>query len=379
MRSPRALSCILHIKEALPLRKHRSEFLFIAIGVCLVLLYQWVALYAVMPPYSSVVARARMLERHAPGIEALAVGNSKSSALDFRHLHGADGIRGFQAWRPQADLFETEYLLRCQLPMLPRLRTVYVQVDMETFFLDNALSPERENVRIHAYSSTPMLRCVAPVTGDTRLMVLGKLWPLVHAGHFRDVIQELAALVRATDRAGFVRERLGRLRVDEYGATIKRESTPDSRITPETDFGTRAESLTAQMAAIRAADSGVADRAEDALGRLIADLLDKGISVVLYSPPVYRGHHEAMHVRNAPQYADAVERLWRVSREFGVPYLDYTLDEAFTDAPGYFSDGIHLNEEGARLFTDALMAALDAYVPEGLARAVKGPEAARAL
>lgn len=90
------------------------------------------------------------------------------------------------------------------------------------------------------------------------------------------------------------------------------------------------------------------------LDSFIAQAKTEGIQVVMVYSPLY--YQVQNHL--SPKYKDLVEAYNTLSRKYDVPILDYQKSYINQDST-YFTDGNHLNQLGAELFTTQLAYDLD--------------------
>lgn len=293
----------------------------------------------------------RLLDR-AESVTALSVGSSHSRALDF----AAMGEAGFHLWRGGGDLFEAVYLARTMAPRLPALETVYVSVSYFSFAVDNATDDERAVRRRQLYFSVPAHEWIP---GDVDNFLRGKarrvvpVEAIVRPDHWRGVIDRV--LSRPQVASPLPRDRFGQIADARYRRCT---SLPRDELREHArSRGERHVRLTDEMTSIR---PDVERRAEEALNRLVADMHQRGVHVVLYTPPYSRPYNE--------QVADRLKRrsravAARVARSAGAQFVDFSEDDGFTDDPALFMNSDHLNRCGARLFSRALRDAVHAEAP----------------
>ena len=78
---------------------------------------------------------------------------------------------------------------------------------------------------------------------------------------------------------------------------------------------------------------------------------DHRITPVLITTPFSRYYRELISQDFLQEFQDTV---MKIAADTGVNYYDYSHDGRFYDNLDYFSDSDHLNEDGARYFTDIL-------------------------
>lgn len=75
------------------------------------------------------------------------------------------------------------------------------------------------------------------------------------------------------------------------------------------------------------------------LTKLIDETQSKGIKVVLASSPYWKGYNDS-----------DLSTVRKLAEEKGVPFIDYA-DSEIRNNPDWFADSMHLNDEGAQVFT----------------------------
>lgn len=88
----------------------------------------------------------------------------------------------------------------------------------------------------------------------------------------------------------------------------------------------------------------------DCLKKFINEAGNKGIKVILVSSPYWKGHVD---------YDLSV--IKKMAAEEGVPFIDFATSE-IRENSDWFADSMHLNEEGAKVFTRDLCYRIKAYL-----------------
>ena len=78
------------------------------------------------------------------------------------------------------------------------------------------------------------------------------------------------------------------------------------------------------------------------LTKLIDETQSKGIKVVLVSSPYWKGYDDS-----------DLSVVRKLAEEKGVPFIDYA-DSKIRNNPDWWADSMHLNDEGAHVFTSDL-------------------------
>ncbi len=299
------------------------------------------------PPAARQVFRGMLA--HANDIEALTVGSSISTAVDF----GALGMRGWHMWTPGSDLLENEYILRAALPKLPNLRVVLIAVPPVAFQWLNTARGAPEVRRQQYLAAGPSLADGA-IDGDWSDLAIAWALPLVRDDQWRDLIA-----------AGLAR----------VGLPVERPTalmTQDGRWLPRTraaDLGARrlatpgaAATTFASVEATLAADPKAPARLAAAAPRIARLLSARGIAAVFYTPPVAPEYEAIFDHRTVGQISDARADMRRIAAANGLTYIDLSRDpEMIRAVNGLFYDPVHLTVAGASVFTARLEQELQAH------------------
>lgn len=86
------------------------------------------------------------------------------------------------------------------------------------------------------------------------------------------------------------------------------------------------------------------------LTNLIDDALSKGVQVVLISSPYWKGYNDL-----------DLSAIRNLAEEKGIPFLDYA-DSEIRNNPDWFADSMHLNDDGAQVFTADLISRIRVFL-----------------
>lgn len=89
-------------------------------------------------------------------------------------------------------------------------------------------------------------------------------------------------------------------------------------------------------------DEPMSDERRQELERLVGTCSQHGIKLIVFFPPQYQ------HLTGSNKCRDQVKSLLS---QHGLTCLDYSQDSTFLNHPEWFYDNIHLNGDGARVFT----------------------------
>lgn len=85
----------------------------------------------------------------------------------------------------------------------------------------------------------------------------------------------------------------------------------------------------------------------NALKNIIRICKEKNISLYIITSPNFHTVNEKQSI-----LSPASEAALEIIRRNHVNYLDFSFSPIFAGHPEWFADGVHLNEEGSRIFTN---------------------------
>jgi len=322
----------------------RRFLLFVAIGILIAGALDQIS--KSVPPAARLVFLGML--HHASDIEALTVGTSISTAVDFPTW----GAPGWHMWTPGSDLLENEYMVRTAAPALPKLRVVFIAVPPVAFqWLSTARgAPE---VRRQQYLATGPLLSNGTIDHDWRDLAIAWALPLIRDDQWRDPIADgLVQTGLRVEQPSTLMTREGRWLPLTTAANIDARAAAARRSAP-TVFG--------GVLATLAADPDAPRRLAMAPGRIARFLGARGVRAVFYTPPV-APEYEAIFDRQRPrEITDARVEMRRIAAQQGLIYVDLSRDPALVAAlNGLFYDPLHLTVAGASVFTARLRQELQA-------------------
>ncbi len=279
------------------------------------------------------LSRIQTVYEHADSIEVLVLGNSHASySFDPDEFPWKAGILGLA----DNDIFEVETQARALAPSMPCLRQVILTVSYTSFHWDNALGEEER--LLHSRRMFYAEGLLTPwISGDFRNYVQGKTYWLARSDHWRNVVIGLTRGIEwptqnsPTQTHEDLREH-AEIRVDRY-------------------LG-RSRLMMAQ-------DADLSQATYESLNRTIALLQDRGVDVVLVTPPYYTSYSERMEAAGKPAKMRALTRS--LADENGVRWIDKSVG-IFSSSPELFRDSDHLNARGREKFTRWLV---DRHLDQG--------------
>jgi hypothetical protein len=279
------------------------------------------------------VSRLEAVLANRSTLRALSVGNSHARAVDFEVL----GVPGLDIGLPWNDVFEVEYQLRTLAPRLPELEVVFIALSYFTFHWANTDAGEAERFlqsRRLFYAMVPTARWMP---GDWDNYAAGRVYWLARSDVWYNVAMGLAGRDPYYSRAA------------EYEEDRTEANTPEelvlharARVPEKVDLARR----------MLAADTLLAERTYASLSASIRFLQERGVRVVLFTPPYYRAYSD-LYVATG-LVGDMRRRARRLAAEHGVPWLDLSQEPALAADAALFRDSDHLNYRGKEAFTPRL-------------------------
>lgn len=282
---------------------------------------------------------------NAERIDVLALGNSHAGSL---HLGSLDARHGYRFPRADGDLFETRVLVHYLAPRLPQMQTVLIPISYFSFLTENTTSAEVAVRREHLYAALPTWQF--PLS-DLKPFLLGKshrylpVGRLIREDNWEGVFYAL--LGRPPELKGFVEVAEGdcsSLSPAELAASAENRVTKYMRLNRE---------MTAQR-------PDLPEKTYAALADTIRELQQRGVRVVLFTPPYWQGYNERYQAADPEPIHLMYASLARLQDELGVEYYDFSADAAISANPALFKDSDHLNSCGAREFSERLAQAMRA-------------------
>lgn len=272
-------------------------------------------------------------------IEILAIGNSHAGAIEPETLERGSLVLPL----PWNDLAEMNYQVHTLAPRLPELRVVLIALSYFTFHWSNDLLEDDGLLE-----SRRKFHAVAPgwgtVEGDLESLVRGKTYWIVRPDDWLGVIQGIRGRDMELDD---LEEHLEEVQTDSFLV-----SHAEDRIPHTLD----------QSREMMELDSTLPEENYARLAGMIEYLQERGVCVVLYTPPFHWRYRELY--RPEPSLREMHRLTRRIEEEQGVPWLDYS-DHSMADEARWFSDSDHLNTEGRNLLTTLMMGQVEERCPPG--------------
>jgi hypothetical protein len=297
--------------------------------------------------------RLRRLMANNAGVEAIALGNSHSDAIDFDAL----GMQGQRLARGGTDLFEIKLYAQSVTPLLPKLKVVFIAISYFSFARNNMLSDDTRNLRIELYALLPTW---TPLPGDTQSLWLGKMqryfqiMSIVRPDNWHDVfITGLADPSEMDD----VPEHLTKS-VTPWGECFHYTASQLDAI--GTDIGYKAARSHLQILDL---DPLVEAQTYEVLAHTVEMLQERSLRVVLFTPPYYATYSQSFNETAPGMVEDMHDAVGNLQTQYAVEYYDAASVPGFSTHPEFFLNSDHLNECGMRGFAAYLRTAMAASNP----------------
>lgn len=299
------------------------------------------------PVFPLAKLRMKLLLQKADSIEAITVGHSYNRALDFREL----GLNGYHLWQGGSDMFETYYILRAIVPLLPNLKVVFIPISPLNFKQDNGVRENRGAIRRCYYAITPTLRSWIPINGDIKNLIKGKLSALVRVDHWRGVVISILTHVNKIGKKPTKKPK--RVKVDNYGyigPRINEVVNPLSLIIRFNEL----QKLIRLEKSFSKSNPKLDQKVYDTLVSIVKYLQERKIRVIFYCTPV-TDIYQKLIMREFPEIVELADRyMQQLVFDYGIEYYNFYQDTSFTQFYNYFFNLDHLNAMGAKVFTRKL-------------------------
>jgi hypothetical protein len=302
--------------------------------------FLFVAILLVLAGVASEVSRAyphgdgvtRHLHRiqaayeRADSIEILVLGNSHATyGIDTGLLPGKAHVLGLH-WN---DVFEVQHQVRVLLPRMPRLHTAIISLSYFSFHWDNAAGD------VDYYLSSRRMfyaeqRLGPWIPGDFPNYVAGKTYWLARPDNWQNVAEGLRDGDGPDPEEMFL----------QTGEDLEQDSER------------RAARFMRSSAVMLERRNDLVDAAYDAVLETTRMLEDRGVRVILVTPPLYRSYE--LRVEESPIPAEMRALARRLVDEHGLVWIDGMRSD-LSASPEFFMDADHLNDIGRARFTGWMM------------------------
>lgn len=329
----------------------RRLAVFLGVG-CLLFLGIDRAIEASSPSFALAKERLEHLLELGDSVDALVIGNSHAGSLDVASM----GYEGYYLHRGGSDAFDAYLAASGVVPELDGLSVVFLPLSYHTFHLDNAMPPpkgmgNRDRLRRESYAT---YRSFSWLDGELGTWLSGRLSNLIRPDHGEALVlapwlEALAApesellddgrIIEVQEIAELGAERSSRL--DHARPELSREHC-DKRIELQMRLVNNCRRRRPDV------DAAVEERLND-LCRLLGE---RGVRLVLFTPPYYAPYNEGFD----PELRSALpERGARLADAYEhVVYFDHSAHPEFTNTGPYFRNVDHLNTIGAREYGQVL-------------------------
>jgi hypothetical protein len=292
--------------------------------------------------------RLKELIANKATIEAIALGNSHSDAIDFDAL----GIEGQGLARGGTDLFEVNLYAQSVAPLLPKLKVVYIAISYFSFAGNNMLSEDTRNLRIELYALLPTW---TPLPNETETLLLGKLhryfqtMSIVRPDNWRNVFIAGLAGDSATENSPVPLTKS----MTAWGECFHYTANQLDAIGK--DIGRKAAQRHLEILDL---DPQVQAQSYEALALTVEMLENRGVRVVLFTPPYYTAYNQRFNEIAPEMIQDMHQAIETLQTQFAVAYYDAASVSEFSTQPELFFNSDHLNECGMRAFAEYLHKAM---------------------
>jgi hypothetical protein len=278
-------------------------------------------------------------------LQAISLGNSHGGAIDFRAL----GLEGEIVARAGTDLLEVKQYAYSIVPKLPALETVFIPVSYFSFSRNNLLADDTRNLRIELYSILPTW---AALPGEAEYLILGKIhryfriMSVVRPDHWHEVISTALAdnSVGGSLQDNWVQS------TTPWGVCYHFTQSDLEAIGNE--IGTKAAN---NHLNIVEANPNIREQSYQALADSVEMLQTQGVRVVLFTPPYHISYNNRFY-EIAPDMIDSMHKaIESLQNKYNIEYYDASTMEEFSIRPELFYNSDHLNECGARAFSEYLL------------------------
>ena len=283
-------------------------------------------------------------------IEAVTLGNSHGDSIDYSVL----GIEGQSLALAATDLFEIERIAMSLENKLPKLKTVFIAISYYSFSRDNATFEPFRTRRVGFYSMVPTW---SPIQGDLPNFLMGKLaayshvLSVVRSDNWQGVWKGMANDVPAADPFPY-----DGVRTDSvWGSCF--HYTDEQLETHAKEIAERNVTSSIRMAN---AHPGLIQAAFDALARTIDRYHARDIQVILFTPTYHLKYNMVFTEQGSDIIKIMRQTIYKLQQNYHVKYYDYSSDPEIMNYPDLFYNSDHLNECGAKVFTEKLLDAMRA-------------------
>jgi hypothetical protein len=317
---------------------------------------------AVAPLYPRAQARAQALQAQAADVRAVTVGHSHNKAINFEAL----GLpTGYHYWTGGADLFEAAQTADCLARRLPNLDVVLMPVAYLGPIHDNHAMAGGQTRRIRHYLELSSLCDARPVHGLTWT------WLRSFAAHVPRPDRGKGLVLALLKRLASPERRSSGVEAPERGYLGPPPDLLHAPAAPPPDSSALRHLRAARSVRARQWEQN-ADRAARTLARLHTTLRQRGVRLVLYTPP-YDPLYTRTYQRTAPHVLALFHRTLRAAAALAdIEYHNFARYMPLARDSTLFWDASHMNTRGARAFSAVLRTAMDRAMDQAHAPASAG-------
>lgn len=308
------------------------------------------------PIYSNLMDRARLVNEEGERFEAIAVGPSHTSSIDFPALE----LDGLYLWRGGMDYYQVNYILQTVKDKAPNVRFVFIPASIASYGNNFLAEPgegrRRETYvfgqRVQGLDYFRFIRDDLPEETDWKVMLQARFWPISRPDSWEGVYERiLKPSIPAYTRT-------------DSGTTLYLERRRRERITADSVAANADEVSAVQLerrSELLEAKPDMCELGQTLMDR-IANALGPDVITVFFSHPAHPVYVDRFVEANQPpsvfaectpsHYAEVLDR----ERE-NVIYIDLRYYDPISSKPSrYYANGDHFNRAGARVFSAELRA-----------------------
>ncbi len=312
------------------------------------------------PVESTVTDRVRLIEEEGARFEAISVGSSHTSAVDFYALE----LDGLPLWSGGMDYYQVNYILDLLDGRLPNVRFVFIPADITIYgenFIAAKFGAEGEahintyifGARMEGFGYLRLMRGDIPIESNWKKLLEARVRPVSRLDSWEGVFERLRnpgiKPYRRTPNGTMSLERKKRERL-----------TPDSLMANALEVATgrleRREGLLQERPGI----CEIGPALMDGIVEKVRQNLGPEVITVFYSDPAHPTYVDAFEQANQPPspFATCTPAYYaaQLDREHdNVIYVDLRYYEPIQSDPvRYLANGDHFNRAGSQAFSEVL-------------------------
>ncbi|MGB1252815.1 MAG: hypothetical protein ACPG8W_19530 [Candidatus Promineifilaceae bacterium] len=305
--------------------------------------------YAGTDPYAEYAQQFAQFRQLQAAPDAISLGNSFAGALDFETLE----LNGYHLWLSGGDLFEANYILSEALATHSPPQTVFLNLSYFAFHHDNAATETTHQRRKWLYNATNRWQIIE---GDRSAFITGRLNRYLPGDTVLSTAKVPLLRTLLGLQAPVAKHPLyhpdGQPVHDRYQQCAS--NSYEGHAEHSERVATRQALFLQEMAQDR---PNIQLGTRSALEQSIQIAQAQRVTLVLYIPPFFEAYNEVYDFDGKQSALRLIEQLSAAS---GVHFYDFSAETTLSNNPTLFFDPIHLNQCGARRFSQLLAAQLRA-------------------